>query len=129
MEEPSIVGDTAVVNDIILNIEIADTPETRTQGLSGRSILQYDKGLLFIFEKSGFYPFWMKDMNFPIDIIWINKNLNIVHIKEKATPDSYPKTFVSGEPALYVLEVNAGVVADKKIKIGDKIVLNIFRGK
>jgi len=113
------------IGDTIFEVEVVDTTQERTKGLSGRESLSADEGMLFVFEKSDIYPFWMKDMNFPIDIIWINEDLKVVYIKENATPGSFPKIFTPDNSALYVLEVSAGITTDKKIKIGDDVILNI----
>ncbi len=104
----------------IFKIEIADTPALQQLGLSGRADLAAGDALLFPFPKDAYYPFWMKDMNFPIDIIWINKDKKIVHIVEHASPASYPQTFQSPVLARYVLEVRDGIVKEKGIKVGDK---------
>ena len=63
-------------------------------------------------------------MDFPIDIIWIDENKKIIDLTEDARPDSYPQTFVSKNPALYVLEVNAGTIKKYEIKIGEEIFLS-----
>jgi uncharacterized membrane protein (UPF0127 family) len=89
-------------------VQVADTGPARTLGLSNRTFLAEGTGLLFIFEKDGYYPFWMKDMNFPIDIIWIDTQKQIVHIAQNVSPDTYPSTFASKELARYVLEIPAG---------------------
>ncbi len=101
-------------------VDVANTPKARTQGLSGRASLKEDEGMLFIFDSSGIYTFWMKDMNFPIDIIWINQNLEVVYIKKNATPESYPATFGPEENALYVLEVVSGFSETHNLKLGDE---------
>jgi uncharacterized membrane protein (UPF0127 family) len=89
-------------------VQVADTDPARTLGLSNRTFLVEGTGLLFVFEEDGYYPFWMKDMNFPIDIIWINEQKQIVHIAHSVDPDTYPLTVVSQESARYVLEIPAG---------------------
>lgn len=96
------------INDADLYVELADTPGKRAQGLSGRKELKENRGMLFVLDKPDIYSFWMKDMNFPIDIIWIGEDLKIVDITRNAKPESYPKTFQPKKPAKYVIEVNAG---------------------
>ncbi len=125
----SILSDTITVNDVVFKINIADTKLERTRGLSGMKMLPKNEGLLFIFDTTGVYPFWMKDMNFPIDIIWVDENLEIVYIKENATPESFPELFNSKIKALYVLEVNAGEIKKNKIKIGDNLILGLIEIK
>jgi hypothetical protein len=105
------------IDGVSINIEIADTPEKRTQGLSGRSWLAKNQGMFFVYDKPDFYSFWMKDMKFPIDIIWINENKKIIDISKNISPDSFPQTFKSQKQAQYVLEVNAGFSAQNNIRI------------
>ncbi len=104
-----------------IKVELAETPAERAQGLSGRKNLAGDTGLLFIFEKPGHYPFWMKDMNFPIDIIWISRNNQIVFIEKTATRESYPKNFGGEVESSYVLEVVAGFADKHNLAIGDQV--------
>lgn len=107
------------IGGVTLNIEVADTGSTREQGLSGRSSLAENEGLFFIFQTEGYYGFWMKDMNFPIDMIWINKDKKIVYIESNVSPETYPKVFEPTSPSLYVLETSAGFSAQNNVKIGD----------
>ncbi|HYD90647.1 MAG TPA: DUF192 domain-containing protein, partial [Flavobacterium sp.] len=108
-----------------INVKLAATPEERERGLSGSEKLQEDEGLLFVFDEPGEYVFWMKDMNFAIDIIWILESetgdKRIAYIKKDAKPDSYPETFGDGVIAKYVLEVNSGFSEKNNLKKGDKI--------
>lgn len=108
-----------VVGTTVITAEVVDTPEDRHRGLSGRERLKPQSGMLFVFEEEGDYGIWMKDMLFPLDIIWINSHHEVVYFKENATPDSYPQTFQSPKLASYVLEVPAGFVKENLIKIGD----------
>ncbi len=116
---------TVKMGDKTFFVEVVDTSEGRNKGLSSRENLAKYDGMLFVFEKSAIHPFWMKDMKFPLDIIWIGENLRVVYIKEDATLESYPDIFTPDANAMYVVEINAGTVADRKIKIGEKIILNI----
>lgn len=109
-------------------IEIAETPAELTKGLSGRPALEENSGLFFIFPYAASHGIWMKEMNFPIDIIWLNENFQIVAIKKNATPDSYPEVFTPPTPALYVLEVPAGFVLKNKIFVGDTAKLKNWYG-
>ena len=97
------------------------TEEAQTQGLSGRNKLKEDEGMLFVFNHIGQYPFWMKDMNFAIDIIWLGEDLSVVFIKKNALPESYPETFTPSQNAKYVLEVSSQFLKKNNIKIGDKV--------
>lgn len=110
--------------------EVVDTPASRAQGLSGREDLSARRGMLFVFEHPGKYGFWMKDMLFPIDIIWISEDGVVVHIERHVTPASYfeqdpPQTFINKPDAKYVLEVaegqseKLGIYLGTKVKIGN----------
>src|ERR1035437_4937756 len=76
-----------------IKVDLALTGVEQEQGLSGRTSLKNDEGMLFVFNTSGKYSFWMKDMNFAIDMIWISEDLRIVYIKKDARPESFPETF------------------------------------
>ena len=109
----------AKIAGITLNVEVASTPEAQAQGLSGRTGLAENKGMLFVFAEPGQYAFWMKDMNFPIDMIWINENFKVIYIQKNAEPASYPETFGPAVNAKYVLEVVAGFADKNNLKEGD----------
>lgn len=117
------IGTTIKINDATLNIEIADSPVEQQKGLSGRVNLPHDTGLLFIMSQISQPAFWMKEMNFPIDIIWIDEDWIITEISPNLAPETYPQTFTPKKPIRYVLEVNAGWVSQNKIRTGDKIIL------
>ncbi len=102
---------TATIGDRQFIIETVCSEMVRAQGLSKRTSLPEGKGMLFIFNSIDYHGIWMRDMSFPIDIMWINELRSIVHIEEKVLPDTYPKIFKPPTPALYVLEVPAGTSA------------------
>lgn len=104
-----------------IEIEIVDTPEKMSMGLSNRQSLPYNSGMLFIMPNPIITAFWMKDMRFPIDIIWIDQNYKIIKIDSSVMPETYPNTFSPPSLIKYVLEVNAGYSEDKNIKAGDAI--------
>lgn len=116
--------ETAIVSvgDTILNVAISDTDEERSRGLSGHKTLLLNEGMLFVFERPSRYGFWMKDMNFGIDIIWIDENKKIIYMEENILPESFPKIFQPNASALYVLEVPSGLIFANKIKIGDSVI-------
>ena len=104
-----------------IKVDLATTPEAKTRGLSARQDLAEGEGMLFVFDNPGKYSFWMKDMNFPIDIIWLNEKLEIIYIKKNAQPKSYPETFGSNQNAKYVLEVVSGFGDNNNLKEGGKV--------
>ncbi|MDX1536041.1 MAG: DUF192 domain-containing protein, partial [Candidatus Spechtbacterales bacterium] len=81
------------IADTEITVELAEKPEDKAKGLSGRSSLAEEHGMLFVFNRPGTYSFWMKEMNFPIDIIWIGEDMRVVDITKNAKPESYPKRF------------------------------------
>ena len=91
-----------------IRVEVADTFETRTRGLSGRKTLPDGRGVLFIFDKPDRHGFWMKNMNFAIDIVWIDEGLEVVGITERLTPETFPEIFYPPRKVMYVLELPAG---------------------
>lgn len=105
----------------VIEAEVANTEDTIIRGLSGREKLGDRSGLLFIFVKPGNYGFWMKDMNFPIDIIWLDENKKIVFIKKDAAPSSFPEVFYPNSLSVYVLEVISGFSEKNNLKNGDQI--------
>ncbi|HBB43793.1 MAG: hypothetical protein UW27_C0002G0071 [Parcubacteria group bacterium GW2011_GWA1_44_13] len=106
-------------------VTIADTPELREKGLSFHNPLLKNEGMLFVFPDAGLYGFWMKDMLFPIDIIWLDEKMRIVDVWENATPESYPKVYMPRSESKYVLEVNAGFYRKHALKSGDVVELRL----
>ena len=104
-----------------IKVELAISPSELEKGLSGRAVLNKNEGMLFIFEQNGKYPFWMKGVNFPIDIVWIGEDQKIVYIKKDAKPENYPETYAPDADALYVLEVVAGFSVNNNLKEGDSV--------
>ena len=109
------------IKDKCFKVETAVTEREWEIGLMDREYLVLDSGMLFVFDKPGDYPFWMKDMNFAIDILWINEHNEIIHVLQYIAPETYPTAFTSPEDALYVLELPMGTVAEVDIKLGDTV--------
>ena len=108
-------------------VELAVTPAERNQGLSGHPPLADNEGMLFVFENEAKWVFWMKDMLFPLDMVWIDSRCTVVDVTENVPkpdpgqaledlPRFSPKTL-----AQYVLEVNAGTAQRTGISIGDQV--------
>lgn len=101
-------------------VGIAQDATSRAKGLSGKSSIAPDGGLLFVFDTEEKWGIWMKDMNFPIDIVWLDASKDVVHIVKNADPAlSSDYTFEPEKPAKYVLELTAGATSQYSIKIGD----------
>jgi len=117
IEEPGVV-----IRGRTIGVEIADEMREQIAGLSGRESLCPDCGMLFVFPDKQVRHFWMKNMNFPLDIIWIGDG-KILNISENLSPEgeSPEKIYTSTLPANYVLEVNAGFAERHGIKVGDGI--------
>lgn len=104
-----------------VHVEIAANDELRAQGLMFRDQLRPATGMLFFFAEDGEYPFWMKNTHIPLDMIWIDSNKRIAHVKHDVPPckiencPSYPPHAL----ARYVLEVAAGVAKQHGLKEGD----------
>ena len=104
-----------------INVEIADSSEEQRIGLMNRTTLSQDHGMLFIFPDEQQRYFWMKNTLIPLDIIFIDSNLNIinVHTAEPCTQEPC-LIYDSTKPAKYVLEVNAGYAEKHGIKPGQE---------
>ncbi len=111
------------VNGVHLVADIASTGDQRSKGLAVKDDLQESEAMLFVFSKENEYGFWMKGMKFPIDIIWIDSDREVVHIEhslEPCGPDSCPTHKPDGE-ALYVLETVAGFAAKYNVVEGTQV--------
>jgi len=113
-------GKYLVIGEAKLKILLANTEEARTLGLSGKDSIDPDQGMLFMFGENGYHGIWMKDMNFPIDIIWLDSKFQVVDFLAEVSPDSYPNIFKPKNVAKYVLEVNSGFIKANGIKIADQ---------
>ncbi|MDQ3075523.1 MAG: DUF192 domain-containing protein [bacterium] len=111
----------ATLAGTLLKIEIAKTRAEQARGLSGRSELKENEGMLFVFDRPDKHKFWMKDMNFAIDMIWLDKDKKVVFIKRNTAPESYPELFGPNDDALYVLEVASGWSDRHSLKVGDTL--------
>jgi len=116
---------TIIINGNPIQVEIADNDALRTQGLSGRKSLATNSGMLFIYPKAGIYAFWMKEMQFPLDFIWINGDTVADLMKDVPAQETNDlltlPNYQSNTPVDKALELNAGSIARLNIKIGDKI--------
>ena len=104
---------------IEVEVEIADDDTERQRGLMGRTELDEDSGMLFVYEAEQPRSFWMKDTLLPLSIAYIAADGHIVDIQDMQPLDetSYP----SAEPARYALEVNQGFFTERGIQVGDRL--------
>lgn len=112
---------TILIDGTPIAIELADSGSERERGLSGRAELRPGSGMLFVFEEDAQPSFWMKDMRFPIDIMWISADGVVVDIDQGLAPETYPQTFTPDSPVRYVLEVPAGFSEAHGITTGSKL--------
>jgi uncharacterized membrane protein (UPF0127 family) len=101
-----------------LELEIAQSDEAEEKGLGGRSDVPDNYGMLFVFPVDGDYGFWMKDMQVPLDIFWLDDNGHVITLKESIDPGTYPSVFYPTEDVRYVLETRAGYGAAHSIQVG-----------
>ena len=124
---PAIDTPVVTVGDTSFVVELAVTPAERNRGLSGHPPLVDNEGMLFVFENEAKWTFWMKEMLFPLDMLWIDAGCTVVDITENALkpepeqalqdlPRYFPKTL-----AQYVLEVNSGTAEQTGISVGDQV--------
>jgi uncharacterized membrane protein (UPF0127 family) len=123
LREPA--GDRVIISDKTVLVEIADEDAEIQKGLGDRISLADDAGMLFVFQKPLTPGFWMKDMKFPIDVVWIDENLTIVAISPSLAVESYPQSFAPPVPVKYVLEVNSGLSAYNGWLPGDTVEIQL----
>ncbi len=121
---------TVTIRNQSFTVEVADTDQKRTKGLSGRNSLDQKTGMLFVFDTADFYSFWMKEMKFPIDILFIrdNKIVTIAQSVPKPKDDTAPAGLLLYKPAQavnYVLEINAGLSQKYGFEEGDIVVIKL----
>jgi uncharacterized membrane protein (UPF0127 family) len=104
-----------------IKVTLATTLLEQERGLSGKEILKEDEGMLFVFQKPSKNYFWMKDMKFSIDIIWIDENFRVIYLEKGVSPESYPLAFGPKENSKYVLEVLAGFSEKNNLKEKDSV--------
>jgi uncharacterized protein len=117
------------IKGLIIHVDLAITSDQQEKGLSIKNNLSNNEGMLFPFSAPGDYSFWMKDMKFPLDIIWIDSNSKIVHIEKNLQPCVFILFCPTYSPPAnsntkYVLEVNANYTTKNNINVGDKVSFN-----
>jgi len=115
------------INGQRIKLEVADQTDEIKQGLSGRNSLAEDTGMIFLFTQKDRYSFWMKDMKFNLDFVFISDK-KVIEIMENVPypqPGELPKAIVSQEEFDKVIELNQGMVEKLDIKVGDEIKLSL----
>ncbi len=111
---------TAKLGTQTYTLYIADSPKLQEQGLSNVKNMPSSAGMLFVFSKPNKYYFWMKDMKFPLDFVFIRNNV-VIDTLENIDPNSYPKAFTAISPFDSVLELNNGEILKSNVIIGDTL--------
>lgn len=106
--------------DSCVNAYVADSNPERMRGLSRSEFLPVNQGMLFVFEQASEQCFWMKDMNFSIDMIFMDSNKKVTKIYSNVAPATYPESFCADDTK-YVLEVNAGIARQSGVREGQMI--------
>ena len=120
-------GPVVRVSDVEFPVELAIKSEDRVRGLSGRASLDAGTGMLFVFDSDRPRSFWMREMEIPLDMVWINSECRVVDISENAPPPD-PETalgdlprYSPSVPAKFVLEINAGESIALGLGVGDAV--------
>jgi len=116
------IGNSSVVIDgETILVERAATPAAQARGLSGRTAMCQDCGMLFTFDSNGVYPFWMKEMNFDLDMLWITDGKIVQIDKDVPHTGGTAVTRTPNVPVDDVLELNAGASDRLGFRIGDTV--------
>ncbi|MBI4197815.1 MAG: DUF192 domain-containing protein [Chloroflexi bacterium] len=126
-EQAASAPQTATANGFSFRLEVADTDEARRQGLSGRASLAQDAAMLFVFPQEAYWSFWMKEVAFPLDLVYINGDGFIVSVHtmdpQLGVPESQLKRYASPQPAKYALEINGGLATALGLEPGVRVEL------
>jgi uncharacterized membrane protein (UPF0127 family) len=119
---------TIKIDNVVLEVQIADTDLLRTQGLMFQEELPFDQGMLFVFEGEERRSIWMLNMQFSLDILWLDIEGNILHIEKNVPPcktaletATCPSYKGDNKLAKYVLEVTSGFVDEYSITENSKL--------
>lgn len=102
-------------------VEVASDAKSLNKGLSGRASLPLNQGMLFMLDKSIEYSFWMKGMNFPLDILFFDETGRLFNIFENLVPCTECLMIKPSAPAAFALEINSGMTDRFDIRIGDRL--------
>jgi len=119
---------TIKLDDVTLDVQVAETDAQKSRGLMFQKQLPYDQGMIFVFQDKQVVPIWMLNMQFPLDVIWFDATGNVVHIEKNVAPCKSPIETATctvenggGKNAKYVLEVTAGFVEKFNITENSKL--------
>jgi uncharacterized membrane protein (UPF0127 family) len=115
---------TVTIEGYNISAFVADTDDKRSKGLSGIENMSGNQGMLFVFNNPSKQGFWMKEMMFPIDIIWLDSNNSVIHIEKKLQPCTSVllcTVYSPSRDAKYVLETISGFADLHSVNEGDKM--------
>jgi uncharacterized membrane protein (UPF0127 family) len=118
---------TVTIDRYNISAFVADTDEKRSKGLSGVENMSENQGMLFVFNYPSKQGFWMKEMKFPLDIIWLDLNNSVIHIEKKLQPCTsvlFCTVYSPSKDAKYVLETISGFTDLHSVNVGAKIKIN-----
>lgn len=104
-----------------LDVAVSETDKQRNLGLGFVKKMSDKNGMLFVFKKSDYYAFWMKNMRMSLDMVFIDENKIVTDVYKNVSPLSYPKAYSPSKKIKYVLEINSGIASKLNIKSGQKI--------
>ena len=118
---------TIKVDEVSLQVQVADTEPRRIRGLMFQDQLPYDQGMIFVFEQPGSYSIWMLNMQFALDMIWFDAQGNVVHIEKNVPPCKTAietmtcQSIIPEGNAMYILEVTSGFIEKNNITKDSKL--------
>ena len=118
---------TIKVDDVPLQVQVADTEPRRIRGLMFQDQLPYDQGMIFVFDQPGLYSLWMLNMQFPLDMIWFDSQGNVVHLERDVPPCKTAfetmtcQSVIPEGQAMYILEVTSGFIEKYNITQDSKL--------
>ena len=120
---------TILVDNVALEVQIADSEPRRVRGLMFQDQLPYDQGMIFVFKEPGLYSLWMLNMQFSLDMMWFDQDGTIVHMEKNIPPCktlveiTACKSIVPDNEASYVLEVTSGFIDQNNITKDSKLTI------
>jgi len=119
----SVKQDVTKIGSKNYELEVADSEPERTRGLSGRTMLADNTGMLFVFDAPAKHCFWMKDTLISLDIVWLDADKKVVDTFASMSPASYPESFCPKRNAQFAIELSAGELQRSGVQNGDLIQL------
>ena len=115
------------IDDVIVEVQVADTKPRHVRGLMFQEQLPYDQGMIFVFDNQGSHSLWMLNMQFPLDMIWFDDAGKVVHIETNVPPCKTAleittcQSIVPSAKATYILEVTSGFVEMNNVTVGSSM--------